>query len=132
MGNLTIKSRISLVVAVVLITYLSITPMDHAVSDSLNDKANHFIAFYVLSFLADFSFPETRFDWRKVMYILGYGVAIEVIQFYLPNRMFSLFDVLADGAGILIFALSIPWLKKLAVLHPRWDAYDASGKSRRA
>lgn len=126
MGNLTIISRISLVVAIGLVTYFSTTPMDHAVSDSLNDKANHLIAFYVLSFLADFSFPRTRFGWRKIILVLAYGLAIEVIQFYLPYRMFSLLDLLADGAGILIFALSVPWLKKLEVLRPRWHASDAS------
>jgi len=39
-------------------------------------------------------------------------LTIEIIQHFLPYRMFSLFDVAADAIGIVLYKISFPFLKK--------------------
>ena len=95
--------------------------MNYPVVENMNDKVNHILAFYVLGFLADFSFPGKRFGLSKVLTILGYGLLIEVIQYFLPYRSFSLYDLAADTAGLAIYWLSLPALKHLPLLRRRWN-----------
>lgn len=123
MYNLTIKCRIALVVTLTVITYLSTTEIDHSAIQSMNDKFNHVVAFYIVSFFVDFSFPKTKFNWLKATSIFAYGMAIEVIQSYLPFRMFSVLDLFANALGIVVFLLSGPLLKKVELLQPRWEVY---------
>jgi VanZ family protein len=104
--------RISLAAAVTGILILATTPMEYTVVSGINDKLNHIFAFFVLSLLADFSFPENKFFVGIFLPLMGYGVAIELIQYFLPFRMFSLFDVAADALGILLYRLSLPLLQK--------------------
>lgn len=37
---------------------------------------------------------------KKVLILLAFGLQIELVQYFLPNREFSLLDVVADGIGI--------------------------------
>ena len=37
---------------------------------------------------------------KKVLILLSFGTQIECVQYFLPNREFSLLDVVADGVGI--------------------------------
>lgn len=85
----------------VFILYLATTPRSIPVAEELSDKFNHFIAFVVLSFLADRAF-EYSFTVLAIP-VLFFGVAIEFIQFFLPYRQFSVFDMFANGVGILIY-----------------------------
>ena len=104
--------RIALTAAVAGILILATTPLEYPVVSGFNDKLNHIFAFFVLSLLADFSFPENRFFIGIFLPLMGYGVTIEIIQYFLPYRMFSLFDVTADAVGILLFKGTMPLLKK--------------------
>ncbi|CAI6148493.1 MAG: hypothetical protein SPLUMA1_SPLUMAMAG1_00659 [uncultured Sulfurimonas sp.] len=47
----------------------------------------------------------------KVLLLLVFGLQIEIVQAFLPNREFSLLDVFADGVGILLgmFVLEVFW-----------------------
>ena len=73
-----------------------------------NDKLNHLLAFGVLAALADRSFPgqEPGQGWGKWASLLGYGLFIEVVQSFLPNREASGWDLLADGAGIGLYVVA--------------------------
>jgi VanZ family protein len=109
--------RAILAVTLVVILYLSTTQQEFAIIDDTNDKVKHVLAFYVLAFLADYSAPNVSFNRNKVVMILGYGLLIEVIQYFLPYREFSLFDLAADGIGIAAYALSRPVLGRINFLH---------------
>lgn len=76
----------------------------------VNDKVNHFAAFFVLSMLAHRSWPEKIFGWWAALPLLFYGLFIEICQHYIPSREFSLFDILADAAGIAAFALILTFI----------------------
>jgi len=68
---------------------------------SMSDKVNHTAAFMVMSFLAHRGLRMPVSRWTGLLVL--YGVIIEVVQFFLPYRSFSLLDLLADLAGIALF-----------------------------
>jgi len=112
--------RLVFVAALGVITHLATTPQQYPVVKHLSDKATHILAFYVLALLLDFSFPKTNVGISKVIGLLAYGLLIEVIQSFIPNRMPSLLDLVADGIGIASYGLSLPALKHVPLLRRRW------------
>jgi VanZ family protein len=115
-----ITFRLVLMAGLVVITHLAITPQQYPVVKHIWDKANHFLAFYVLALLIDFSFPKTNLGISKVIALLTYGILIEVIQSFIPNRTASLLDLVADGIGIAIYRFSLPVIKHVPLLNRRW------------
>ena len=64
------------------------------------DKSNHMLAFGVMTWLGCKAFPQ-----RGVPLLLGllaYGVLIEILQSYTPNRSAEWLDLLADGVGVFL------------------------------
>lgn len=116
--------RVCLVIALLLIIYFATSELHHPVIAKVNDKLGHVIAFLALAFLTDFSFPLSRFNWVKILPLLAYGIAIEFMQYFLPNRMFSLLDMLADAIGILLYILMIPFLKQVPFFKLRWSVRE--------
>lgn len=114
--------RVCLGVALLLILYLATIELSHPVMASVNDKFGHILAFVTLAFLADFSFPASRFHFQKILLLMAYGIAIEIMQYFLPNRMFSLLDMVADGVGILLYIVMIPFLRQMPFFKLRWSA----------
>jgi len=117
---LTQLFRFTLAVTLVIITHLATTTLDYPVVSDLNDKWEHFTAFLVLAFLTDFAFPNTTWNWKKFLPLLSYGLAIEIIQYFLPHRLFSLWDLGADALGLVCYPLLLPILKQIPLLAPRW------------
>jgi VanZ family protein len=113
---LTTAARISLVVAVVAVLHLATTDRAYPGLELIWDKAKHAFAFLVLSLLLDFSLPEIRFGWAKILGLLGFGVLIEAIQYFIPYREASSLDVLADGVGIGLYMLCLPLLLRMKLL----------------
>lgn len=112
----TTAARILLVAAVAVIVFLATTDRSFPFIDGIWDKAKHAAAFVALSLLLDYAFPETRFGLAKVVALLGFGVSIELIQHLLPPREASVLDLVADGAGIAIYAACIPLVARVPVL----------------
>jgi len=111
--------RVALAVILVVTMYLATTQWEFPVINDINDindKAKHIFAFYALTFLADYSTPTVRFNLSKGLAVLGYGLLIEVIQYFLPYREASLFDLAADGIGIAAYVLSQPVITRLYIL----------------
>ena len=48
------------------------------------------------------------------------GLLIELVQYFLPHRQFSLWDLAADMLGLLIYPLGFPLLKRIPGLALRW------------
>lgn len=89
---------------------------------TINDKVGHIVAFLLLAFLADFSFPNEGFGWSKILPLLGYGLLIEIIQYFLPYRLFSLLDLAADATGLVVYAWLLPALRYIPALKSRWES----------
>jgi VanZ family protein len=82
----------------IFILFLATTSQSYPMPSSASDKVNHIMAFVCLGMLLCWSYP--RLFWVKSLLLLtGYGLAIEVIQAFLPYREFSLLDLLADAFG---------------------------------
>jgi VanZ family protein len=113
--------RVMLVISLLLIIYLATTELTHPLMMSVNDKLGHILAFVILAFLLDFSFPASSYNLSKILPLLAYGILIEIVQYFLPHRMFSLLDLLADGGGLVIYAMFIPMLKHIPILRLRWS-----------
>ena len=108
--------------ALMVATYFATADSDHLViTITVYDKIQHLVAFFTLIMLADYAWPHTPFNLRKVMALLAYGFALELVQSQLPYREFSLLDFLADGGGILLYFFTIPVLQRLPVMRRRWQ-----------
>ncbi len=112
--------RLLLTAALIVISFLATTSSSVPVVEDINDKVEHGIAFYALALLADFSFPRTDFGRAKALSLIVYGLGIETIQYFLPYRTFSLFDLGADAAGLFAYGISIPALRQLPLFKERW------------
>ncbi|MBW7471421.1 VanZ family protein [Marinobacter sp. F4218] len=104
--------RIALLISVLAIVFLATTSTPYPVPSSPNDKLNHLIAFLELTLLTRLSWPEVRALWYLPL-LLAFGFAIEAIQATLPYRDFSMADLAADGAGIVIGMMPWPGLRSL-------------------
>jgi len=107
-------------ITLVVVLYLATTQQSYPVAEDLNDKVSHILAFGVLAFLADFSFPNNKFSFNKFLWLIAYGVLIEFIQYFLPYREASLFDVMADSVGLAIYWASYRCLIYVPILRLRW------------
>ncbi|MBN1221919.1 MAG: VanZ family protein [Candidatus Aminicenantes bacterium] len=71
----------------------------------LSDKSLHFIGFGLLAWLLCYGYRQAHkrfFYIRSGVVSVGYGLLIELIQIFLPYRMFSFGDLAADAAGVVV------------------------------
>ncbi|OHD84214.1 MAG: teicoplanin resistance protein VanZ [Sulfuricurvum sp. RIFCSPLOWO2_02_43_6] len=83
------------------IEYLAITPQHIKIVESFWDKQNHFIAFCTLYVLLSLAYKHLSTRLKVVLLVLV-GFQIEITQYFIPNRFFSLMDIVADCIGIVI------------------------------
>jgi len=116
--SITAASRLALAVAVTAISWLATTQRTLPELAGFSDKFNHVIAFVALGLLVDRSFPRAGFGLAKVASLLAYGAGIEAVQYFLPWREASLPDILADAAGIALYAATRPLFLMIPVFCP--------------
>ncbi len=94
---------ITLIIFIVT-TYLVVAKLNIITLDvwleSWNDKLKHILAFTLLAFGLTHYW---RIRWYFTLVILlMYGIGIEVVQYFIPNRTTSMWDILADILGIFL------------------------------
>lgn len=98
-----------------IITTLSLRPLDNLPSVPGSDKTHHLIAYAVLVFPVALRKPD-RWMWFILLFI-GYGGLIELIQPYV-NRYGEWLDMLANTAGVAcgvaLAAVVSAWRNRLA------------------
>jgi VanZ family protein len=105
-----------------LVSYLAFGQLEETPIPDFNDKLEHIAAFLCLAFLLDFAWPRSPWGWPKLLSLLGYGLLIELVQYFIPYRTFSLWDLSADGLALLLYPLALPLLKRLPGLALRWNS----------
>ena len=73
------------------------------------DKAIHFFAFLAITFLLWTAYKLPRPLISSVLLLSLFGLLIELLQHFVPTRVFSLYDFAADIAGI-IAGVTLYWL----------------------
>jgi len=92
--------RLALLVVTVAVMVLAFMPGKDVPVTTSWDKLDHWFAFFTLSLLADHAFPQKPF-WRCIaLWLLAFGVGIEIVQWFTPDRDADAMDVLADGISI--------------------------------
>ena len=109
--------RIALALALLGIGYLATSPTDTVLPDT-NDKLKHIAAFLALAYLSDAAFPRRPWNWHKIIPLLGYGLLLECIQYFEPNRFFSLTDLAADAIALAFYPILRSWLTRVFALTP--------------
>lgn len=93
--------------ALAVLVLAIIPPLQQPVPSTGWDKADHLAAFLVLGLLGVRAHPANQMQCH--LGLVGFAIAIELVQALLPWRDPSLLDLLADGAG-LVAALGLSTL----------------------
>ncbi|MEA3353040.1 MAG: VanZ family protein [Campylobacterota bacterium] len=96
---------ISFFICLISIEYLATTSLDIKPIQNSWDKANHFIAFFILYMTLSLGYAKLDVV-KKVLLLFIFGFQIELVQYFLPNREFSFLDIFADGVGVAFGVIS--------------------------
>ena len=106
MNNTEYVARFVLIACAATILWLALSPNPPNPAGLFDlDKVNHVGAFFVLSLLADYSYLARSALVPKGMALLGFGLLIEGLQYWVGYRYFEIADLVADGGGILLYGL---------------------------
>lgn len=109
-----IISRWLLGVALLTVTWLTLTPNPVPMPDMvLADKWSHLLAFLLLAFLTDLSWPARPFGRAEGSALIGYGVLLEVVQSQIPQRMFDSLDIVANAIGVGLYVWGLARLMRI-------------------
>ncbi len=107
--------RISFWLCFGLTAYLSLLPQEFLPSGiNIWDKLSHSIAFAALALSAALGWPKRDIFRSVLIPLLLFGVLIEVMQYFIPGREFSLLDMLADAIGIIIVWIGVTMVQKVS------------------
>ena len=95
--------RFLVVFLMVVGAWVATRELDIPPAYSVNDKIIHATVFFGFALLVDLSTSRKPFWFWKGVPLLVYGACIEIMQYYTPERSFSLLDWLADFSGILLY-----------------------------
>lgn len=91
----------------VAISCLALSPQPPQAISTGWDKSNHALAFASLAFSGVWALWQRPRQWPwLVIVLLGYGIAIEIAQGFLPPREADWHDVVADSVGIALGLLA--------------------------
>lgn len=89
----------------VLLTVASLLPGGGVALGGKWDKIAHFGAYFLTALLFYYAFRSRleRTDIYAVFFAFGYGVILELTQLFVPGRIFSLKDLVANFSGVAFF-----------------------------
>lgn len=100
-----ISARAFVVSLMVLGAWVATRRLEFPPGISLNDKLIHAIVFFGFALLMDLVSSRHPFWLWKGLPLLIYGLGIEIMQYFSPDRTFSLLDLLADFLGIFLYLM---------------------------
>jgi len=83
----------------IAVAVLSVIPVVTVPSVGLSDKFGHFLAYLALGATGVIGFFGIRGPVAVVLGIIAFGFVMECIQFFVPGRMFSVLDMVANVGG---------------------------------
>jgi VanZ family protein len=106
--------RILFALTLAAVTFLAFVPTYEPLPDvvSVSDVLNHFAAFFTLYALHVPAYPAVSIRHRAAGLVF-YGLFIETVQAFLPNRSASVGDLLVDAAAVgAAMALQLLWRRR--------------------
>ena len=104
MKNIEYVARLVLIACAAAVLWLALSPNPQNPAGLFDlDKVNHVGAFFVLSLLADYSYLARSALAQKGFALLGFGLLIEGLQYWVGYRYFEIADLVADGGGVLLY-----------------------------
>jgi len=97
--------KLFLFLVIVMVTWQALSPQPAGATQVINDKLGHALVFLFLAAITDHAYATTNFNWHKITWLMAYGISIECLQYFVPQREFSVLDMLADASGLLIYAI---------------------------
>lgn len=108
-----VSTRMIVIFLMVLGAWVATKKLNIPPTLALNDKAIHVIVFFGFSVLMDLVTARHPYWLWKGLPLALYGLMIEVLQYFSPDRTFSLLDWVADVFGILLYFMvksTVLWL----------------------
>lgn len=100
--NFPIYWKLSLILSLLTILLLTLSPNGlNPIKLAQIDKFYHICAFAALAFTKRMAFYQTPII-ILIFLSAGIGLLIEVIQYFIPNRSFSVADIIADIVGAIL------------------------------
>jgi VanZ family protein len=96
--------------------WLSLISNPPGVFELASDKAWHTLAYLVLSLSSCIAYRKPPAPFVRFFLLLGFSFMIEVLQHFVPNRQFSLLDLVANAAGLLIGMMVYRLLRPLCLM----------------
>lgn len=109
MRLITLGARGGFWTVLAAITILSLLPLQFAVKSGVSDKIEHFVAYAALTCAGRLGHPERPTAWALAVTVIAYSIGIELAQSFIPGRMMSGWDVVANTGGTVI-GLALSWL----------------------
>ena len=104
--------RILFWLAFITVYIAAVLPQDLAPTvPELSDKAHHVLAFIVLGLLLRLAYKINY--WYGLLLLVGFGLLIEVSQYFTPTRVAESKDVIADLIGTFIGFKIYKYLRKV-------------------
>jgi VanZ family protein len=96
------KYKIFSIILIIVIFILSVLKISDTNLPEESDKVVHFIMYFFCA--AAFYFLKFKY---YLFYAIGYGIFIEIVQYFIPWRSFSVGDIIANSLGALSFFIVI-------------------------
>ncbi len=93
------------ILLMILGAWVATRDLDVLIGFAYEDKFKHIFIFFSFSLLMDLSTLRKPFWLWKASPLILYGFLIEILQYFSPDRAFSLWDWVADISGILLYLL---------------------------
>jgi VanZ family protein len=91
------------VISICIVIYYSLIPhVEFPVNFWNADKLYHCAAYGWLAVLPIMGFPLRRFALPAALSMILLGVLLEIGQYYIPGRSFSLLDIAANSLGVIL------------------------------
>lgn len=108
--------HIQLWIMLAIYTVLGLSSNPGSMVPVFNDLLMHFWGYLVAGISISFAWPRVPY-WQRAVFLLGYSIAIEIAQHFMPPRTFSTLDILANFSGIIAGLGLFGFLKHIA---PMW------------
>jgi glycopeptide antibiotics resistance protein len=119
--------RVVLVSALLVVSYASLAPSSGGAMFAGADKLAHCLIYAVLYVLAWLAFPGAVLRWYIHIGLLGFGVALELLQAQTGYRFMEGADVLANSTGTGLGNLMLSFFH--AGVSKRLNSVSAMGES---